>query len=136
MRSSSKRIQPIAKINPGMIPMTAMRVTNVVLSAIVVRFSSHASGNAKNVETKIAPIPTMAVLGITLVHNRSLKTIFQWFSVKPRSVGKPGTKVMYRTNKTRTTMLKRTSAEHAKGSAALLEMVLDQFMTFMNAKLE
>jgi hypothetical protein len=43
---------------------------------------------------------------------------------------------MYRTNKTRTTMLKRTSAEHAKGSAALLEMVLDQFMTFMNAKLE
>jgi hypothetical protein len=33
-------------------------------------------------------------------------------------------------------MLKSTSAEHANGSAALLEMVLDPFMTFANARLE
>jgi len=69
----------------------------------------------KNEATKIAPNPIIAVFGMTLVMSREFAMLVQCFKVKPGSVGRPGTNVMYNTKPSSATTPDSTTHVQARG---------------------
>ena len=118
MRSLTSMIQPIALMKPGTMMMTAINAMKASRKGKDVRFNSHANGTAKNVATRTVPIPTINVFGSTWVIIRGVAIFAQFSRVSPGSVGRPGTKVMYRTNKTRKSTKDRSGHDKARGSVS------------------